>query len=82
MRTLVDPFEIAPVAPIAPRSAYRSKQQTLIDPYELEGPAVADTPSLEDWESDKRFECRVVMEERPRGISHESWRRARWWCDR
>jgi hypothetical protein len=66
--TLVDPFEIR----------FRAKQQTLLDPFELR--CTPTIENLDDWEQATRDVCVVIVEQSPRGIRYESWRRARSWC--
>src|SRR5262249_4460726 len=70
---------------------YRSKQQTLLDPYEIRGyrskqQTLHDAyelplrdEDLGDWEEPTPDLCKVVVERSPRGIRYESWLRARSW---
>ena len=90
-RTLVDPFEVTRVGPNA-EAAYRPRQRTMLDPYEVRTyrsnePTLVDAhelpaqdPEFADWEQKTRDVCRIVVEQKPRGIGYEGWLRARSWC--
>jgi hypothetical protein len=79
MSTLVDPFEvIRQVSPLSTRASFRPRLPTLVDPYEAR---VAETldDEIDDWEMPVAEPCHIVVEQSPRGVRVESWRRARCW---
>ncbi len=79
MQTLTDHFDRWGQPAEAP--AYRPRQGTLIDPFEITRAQQSSDLDLDFalLEEPERDPCRVITETAPRGVTYEAWHRARTW---